>query len=75
MKRKRSENRLVDMLNKETIAHLNHREMVNLLGGWEMDQDDNLNNKIYVVEETTGCYPLPITTDGGITPFDIDMSG
>ncbi|NIO83807.1 MAG: hypothetical protein GTN53_25075 [Candidatus Aminicenantes bacterium] len=69
MKTKRSTkstNKLVRLLNKKTIAHLNHREMLKVIrGGWEIDQDNNL------VQDTDDPdpQPTPVTTDSGITPF------
>jgi hypothetical protein len=60
MKTKRAEKKRVIMLNKRTIANLNHREMVKVKGREVFQQDDEL----VVGSETDICgCPTPIDTD------------
>ena len=64
MKTRRSGNKLVLTLNKKTIAHLDHREMVKLkgreIGGLQQDYDEDL----LLGSETDICgCPAPIDSD------------
>jgi hypothetical protein len=62
MKSKRSKNKLVVMLNKQTIANLNHREMVKIAGGTDKTEKE-------CPETKEKCTEKPEPTDFGITPF------
>ena len=61
MKTKTSTNKLVRLLNKKTVANLNHREMVGINGGEILRQDDGLVG----VMITAGCTEAA----GGCTPY------
>ncbi len=65
MKTKRSKNKLVVMLNKQTIANLNHWEMVKIGAGYARDDEQ----QYLETEDPAQCpQPTPVPTDGGITP-------
>ena len=65
MKTKRSKNKWVARLNKQTIANLNHLEMRKVGGGVNpQGEEQNLET-----QDSKRCpYKVPVPTDGGITP-------
>jgi hypothetical protein len=65
MKTKKSRNKRVVRLNKQTIANLNHLEMRKVGGGANLKgEEQNLETK-----GPKRCpYQDPVPTDGGITP-------
>ncbi len=65
MKTKRSGNKLVVRLNKQTIANLNHLEMRKVGGGGDLQGDE----QYLETQDPANCaQPTPVPTDGGITP-------
>jgi hypothetical protein len=70
MKTKRSGNKLVVRLNKQTIANLNRVEMRKVGGGGNLQGDE------YYLETQNPAVcrqPTPVPTDGGITPLLSDL--
>lgn len=64
MKTKTSTNKLLRLLNKETVANLNQREMVGIKGGENLRQD----NGLVILMETAVCSEEA----GTCTPYNPD---
>jgi hypothetical protein len=71
MKTKKTGNKRVIMLNKMTIAHLNHGEMVGLKGGNDLNRDEGdlaVNEDPLEPVTGTSCDACPTPIDTGIFP-------
>lgn len=64
MKSKKSKNKLVVMLNKQTIVNLNHRDMVKIGGG-----TDKTEKECTETIDPVKCTAKPVPTEIGITPY------
>jgi hypothetical protein len=70
MKTKKSGNKLVVRLNKQTIANLNHLQMRKVGGGGNLQG----NEQYLETQDLAACRePTPVPTDGGITPLISDL--
>lgn len=65
MKTKRSKNRLIFLLNKKTIAHLNRRDMIRA-GGGAVEEGDQIQPTDPIICGDPQTTPVPL--DFGIPP-------